>query len=516
MPLKAGPHVIAAAFLERSDAPNPTAAAAVHPQLDRHARHDRAIRTSIRSRVTGPFNATGPGDTPSRRQIFICRPADARPTKMRARAASSRRCARRAYRGDVEPTSTSQRLFDVLPERAARAGHASSAASRWRCSGCWPARSSASASSAIRRALAPGTVVSRQRSRARLAPVVLPVEQHPGRSAARCRARRARCTRRRCSKQQVRRMLADPKAEALVDELRRPVALPAQPEEPAAELATSSPTSTTTCGRRFERETELFFESIVREDRNVLDLMTADYTFLNERLAQHYGIPNVYGSHFRRVTLTDDARQGPARQGRDPDGDVARRSHLAGRARQVGARQPAQRAACRRCRTTCRRSTKIANRGGKVLTMRERMEEHRKNPVCAQCHKIMDPIGLSMENFDAVGAWRTRDGDGTARAAPIDAHGRAARRHQGRRRGHAAAGAAAPAGAVRRHGHREADDLRARPRPAATTTCRRSARSCATRRRPDYRFSSIVMGIVNSTPFQKRVTLDEGRAVLNR
>ena len=83
----------------------------------------------------------------------------------------------------------------------------------------------------------------------------------------------------------------------------------------------------------------------MREDRNVLDLMTADYTFLNERLAKHYGVPGVYGSHFRRVTLADDARQGSARQGRDSDGHVARRSDVAGRARQVGARQPAERAA---------------------------------------------------------------------------------------------------------------------------------------------------------------------------
>ena len=97
-------------------------------------------------------------------------------------------------------------------------------------------------------------------------------------------------------------MLADPRAEALVTQLRRPVAVPAQPDA-AAPVRACFPTSTTRLRQAFRRETELFFDSIVREDRSALDLLRADYTFLNERLAQHYGIPNVNGSHFRRVTL---------------------------------------------------------------------------------------------------------------------------------------------------------------------------------------------------------------------
>ena len=152
-------------------------------------------------------------------------------------------------------------------------------------------------------------------------------------------------------------MLADPKAEALTTNfagqwlyLRNLKNMQPNSEE--------FPDFDDNLRQAFERETALFFESIVREDRNVLDLMTADYTFLNERLAKHYGIPERLRQPLPPRDAARRRAQGAARQGRDPDGHVARRPHVAGRARQVGARQPAQRAACRRCRTTCRRSTK--------------------------------------------------------------------------------------------------------------------------------------------------------------
>ena len=132
-----------------------------------------------------------------------------------------------------------------------------------------------------------------------------------------------------------------------------------------------------------------------------------------------------------------------------------------------------------------------ANRGGRDPDdARADGRAPRRTRCCAACHRIMDPIGSALENFDAVGAWRTRDGDSVTGRDADRRHGPAARRHQGRRRRHAAPGAAAPARDLRRHGDREADDLRARPRPAAATTCRRSARSCATRRQTNYRFSS--------------------------
>jgi len=152
----------------------------------------------------------------------------------------------------------------------------------------------------------------------------------------------------------------------------------------------------------------------------VLDLMTADYTFLNERLAKHYGIPNIYGSHFRRVTLTDDARKGLLGKGAilmvtshpDRTSPVVRGKWVLENL--LGAPVPPM-------ANNVPPLPEDPNRAGRILTMRERMEEHRRNPTCAACHKIMEPIGLSMENFDAVGAWRSRDG-GTL-GTPIDASG---------------------------------------------------------------------------------------------
>ena len=204
--------------------------------------------------------------------------------------------------------------------------------------------------------------------------------------------------------------------------------------------------------------------------------MNADYTFLNERLAKHYGVPNIYGSHYRRVTLTDDARKGLLGKGAilmvtshaDRTSPVVRGKWVLDNL--LSAPVPPM-------PNNVPPLNEDANRGGKILTMRERMEEHRKNPVCAACHKIMDPIGLSMENFDAVGAWRTRDG-GTL-GSPINASGelldgtkvdgvvtlRQALLRQ--------------SGSLRRHGGREADDLRARPRPRVL----RPARSPAHRAR---------------------------------
>ena len=188
----------------------------------------------------------------------------------------------------------------------------------------------------------------------------------------------------------------------------------------------------------FQRETELFFDSIVREDRSVLDLLTADYTFVNERLAKHYGIPNVYGPQFRRVTLPAGAGHAPrpAGQGRAPDGDLAARPHLAGVARQVDPADVPRRQPAGPPPNVPALKERPADATGnaKAPTMREKMEEHHANPACATCHKIMDPLGLALENFDAVGAWRTH-----GRRQPDRRHRRAGRRHEGRRRRRACA-----------------------------------------------------------------------------
>ncbi len=156
---------------------------------------------------------------------------------------------------------------------------------------------------------------------------------------------------------------------------------------------------------------------MVNEDRNVLDLLNANYTFVNERLAKHYGIPDVYGPRFRRVTLNDEARRGLLGQG-----SVLTVTSYATRTSPVlrgkwiltnilGTPPPAP--------PPNVPALKENNEGGKVLSVRERLEEHRKNPACASCHKMMDPLGFSLENFDAIGQWRARSEDG----APIDASG---------------------------------------------------------------------------------------------
>jgi mono/diheme cytochrome c family protein len=156
----------------------------------------------------------------------------------------------------------------------------------------------------------------------------------------------------------------------------------------------------------FQRETELFFESVVDEDRSVLDLITADYTFVNERLARHYGIPGVFGSEFRRVKLNEDARRGILGKGAvllvtshaNTTSPVLRGKWVLENI--IGAPPPAPPA-------DLDTALKPEPAGQPPSTMREQMERHRANPQCATCHRITDPIGFALENFDAVGAWRT-------------------------------------------------------------------------------------------------------------
>ncbi len=162
----------------------------------------------------------------------------------------------------------------------------------------------------------------------------------------------------------------------------------------------------------------MFFESVVNEDRNVLDLSECATTRSStRRWRDHYGIPNVYGPRFRRVTLTDESRRGLLGQG-----SVLTVTSYATRTSPVlrgkwiltnilGTPPPAP--------PPNVPALKENNEGGKILSVRERLEEHRKSPACASCHKIMDPLGFALENFDAIGQWRAKSEDG----APIDASG---------------------------------------------------------------------------------------------
>ncbi len=157
----------------------------------------------------------------------------------------------------------------------------------------------------------------------------------------------------------------------------------------------------------FRQETEMLFESVLTERRSVLDLLTADYTFLNERLAEHYGIPNVTGARFRRVAVTNEARRGLLGQG----SILALTSHAERTSPVVRGKWILENLLGLEVTPPPAGVPPLKERadGEKPRTMREQMAEHRANAVCASCHKTLDPIGFSLENFNAVGAWRTTD-----------------------------------------------------------------------------------------------------------
>jgi len=211
---------------------------------------------------------------------------------------------------------------------------------------------------------------------------------------------------------QVRRMIDDPRSDAFVRNfagqwlhLRNLPGL-----VPDSELF---PDFDDNLRRAFRREAELFFESVLREDRNVLDLLLAEDTFVNERLARHYGIPGVFGSDFRRVRLVEDARRGLLGKGAvllatshpNSTSPVLRGKWILENV--LGAPPPPPPADV---------DTSLAEGepGAPPRTMRERLEQHRENAVCAGCHRMMDPIGFALENFDATGGWRTVDDVGHA------------------------------------------------------------------------------------------------------
>ena len=213
---------------------------------------------------------------------------------------------------------------------------------------------------------------------------------------------------------QTRRMLADPRSRSLISNFAGQW-LQLRNLASAAPITLVFPDFDDNLREAFKSETELLFESIVREDRNVVDLLNADYTFVNERLARHYGIPNIYGSQFRRVKLDGalDIRRGLLGQGSiDMVTALADRTSPVQRGKwilmnvlgQIPPEPPPN-------VPPLKDSDKMAN-GVKVAleqSMRQRMEEHRGNPVCAACHKMMDPLGFALESFDAVGAYRANE-----------------------------------------------------------------------------------------------------------
>src|SRR6185503_159488 len=208
--------------------------------------------------------------------------------------------------------------------------------------------------------------------------------------------------------QQVKRMIADPRSNAFIANFTGQWlnVRGMQASEPVVDLF---PDFDSTLRTAFRQEIELFFGSVIQEDRSILDLLTADYTFVNERLAKHYGIPDVYGSQFRRVALTPelDMRRGLLGKGAllTITSDVARTSPVK-RGKwfletflDISPPEPPP--------GVNTNLSPVAKEAPK--TLRARMEAHRTDPNCAACHKIFEPLGLAMENFDGVGAWRNLD-----------------------------------------------------------------------------------------------------------
>jgi mono/diheme cytochrome c family protein len=438
--------------------------------------------------INGPLNPTGPGDTPSRRRIFACRPAQPAEEAACARqilaGLASRALRRPVTRTDVTldtlmdffASGRTLRGFDagiqyalarllVDPEfifRFEREPAGVAAGAVYRISDL----ELASRLSFFLWSSIPDDELLAVAGAGRLAdPAVL--------------------------EQQTRRMLADPRARALVDNVAGQWLLLRQ-------LETVAPATKEFDGNlrhAFRRETELLFETILREDRSVLDLIDADYTFVDERLARHYGIPNIRGSRFRRVTLDAGARRGLLGHGSLLTvTSVGNRTSPVKRGKWIlenllGAPVPLP-------PPGVETNLEAPAAAAAPSSLRQRLEQHRASPSCASCHAVMDPIGFSLENFDLTGKWRDADG-----GVPVNAAGRLAD-------GTTLDGPASLRRAL----------LDRREALVATTTeklltyalgrrveyfdmpaVRAIVRGAA---RDDYRLSSLVAGIVKSTPFQ--------------
>jgi len=294
--------------------------------------------------------------------------------------------------------------------------------------------------------------------------------------------------------QQVKRMLADPKADALVENfagqwlyLRELV-----------HVQTDARNFDENLRRSFRRETEMLFSTIVREDRSLVDLIDADYTFLDERLARHYGIPGVRGSYFRRVSLAPDSpRRGLLGQGSMLTvTSVATRTSPVSRGKWVlenllGTPAPVPPPGV---------ETNLGGaEGAKVSSLRQRLEAHRASPVCASCHRIMDPMGFALENFDLIGEWREFDGpsridstgqlaDGTPVSGPADLRRAVLNRTD----------AFMTTAAEKLFTYALGRPVHHYDMPTVRAVVRRAAGN-------DNRISSLVLGVIESDAFQKRI-----------
>jgi hypothetical protein len=492
VPLKAGPHEVGVAFIAKNHSESVEPLQPFTRNLD--LQDMNGIPLIDRVQITGPFAATGSGDTPSRRRIFACRPANESDELPCARKIIST-LARRAYRRPVTDADL-EILLSFYQKGRNKGSFDAGIETALRLILTDPKflyRIESDPANAV-----PGTInkISDLELASRLSfflwssipdDELLTVATH-GTAQGKLKDPVV-------LQAQVKRMLADPKAEALVTNfasewlfLRN-----LQSVNPAGE---DFPNFDENLKQAFRSETEMFVGSVFREDRNVMDLLTANYTFVNERLAKHYGIPNIYGSQFRRVTVAEDARRGLLGQGSiltvtsypTRTSPVLRGKWILENI--MGTPPPAP--------PPNVPALKENDEGGKITTVRERLEEHRKNPACATCHRVMDPLGFSLDNFDAIGQWRSKEA-----GLPIDASGQLAD-------GTKINGVVDLRKALLAHPERFVGTMTEKlmtyalgrgleyyDMPVVRSITRGAAGN-------DYRFSSIVMGIVKSTAFQMR------------
>ena len=502
----AGPHEVGAVFPRKTFALEETERqpSLAHFNMDRHPRVQIALYSVS---IAGPFDAGATTETPSRRRVFICYPGrdsgsgirDSKASQINTAAedACARQIlstvARRAFRRAVTDADIAAPLkfykearadgdFDAGIEMALRAVLASTEF-LFRIERD-PANTAAGTPYRV-------TDVELASRLSFFLWSSVPDDELLDLATAGTLSRPATLER------QVKRMLASPKGEALVTNFAGQWLY-------LRNLAAASPDARTfpdfddNLRQAFKRETELFVESIVQEDRSALDLLRANYTFVNERLAKHYGLPNVYGSRFRRVSLGDDSPRG----GILGHGSVLTVTSYANRTSPllrgkwileniVGTPPPPPPPNVPPLKDTDSQ---------RQLSMRERMAQHRASPACAGCHQLMDPAGLSMENFDAIGRWRVRTESGGA----VDASG-------GLPDGSTFAGMSGLRTALLRKPEMFVGTLTEKLLTYAlgrgleyydAPSVRAIVRDARTR---DYRFSSLVLGIVSSDEFQMRM-----------
>ena len=501
VPVKAGPHEIVATF--------PAKTFALTDELTRPLLRSFPTTTSVtgvpgvsRIVVTGPYDATGSGDTPSRNRIFSCRPSQSVDETGCAKKIISA-LTRRAYRGMATDGDIQDLLAFYKTERQRDGFEGGIESVLWRilASPKFIFRFEFDPPASPATAGAGGGVhrISDFELASRLSFFLwssIPDEELLD-TAARGELKNPAVLER-----QVRRMLADSRATALVQNFAGQW-LFLRNVDGAKPDSTAFPNFDNNLRKAFRTETELFFEAIVRDDRSVVNLLDADFTFVNERLARHYGIPGVRGSRFRRVTVTDENRRGLLGQG-----SILTVTSYANRTSPVlrgkwiletilGSPPPPPPPDV----------PDLPEEGTtKGLSMRERMVQHRKNPVCASCHSKMEPLGFALENFDAVGAWRVVQGDDRS---PIDASGNLPN-------GTAFDGPAGLRKALMQHPdvfvrtmtskllvYALGRGLEVPDRPAIRGIVRDA-------RARDYTFSSLVLGIVKSVPFQMRRAVEAG------